>query len=78
MIPEFIVILGEIQKRMYQFLVHRGPEISRSGLQRLNGFGRIRVAAQVAKPSQKIKPGDRITKVTLESNPRVVDGGTFL
>jgi len=74
MITEFVVTSGETRKRLDQFLVRREPEISRSGLQRLIERGHIRVNAQVAKPSQKIKPGDRITMDTPEPGPLVVGG----
>lgn len=74
MITEFLVTTGEARKRLDQFLVHREPDVSRSGLQRLIESGRIRVNAQVAKPGQKIKPGDRITMDTPEPGPLLVDG----
>ncbi len=77
MITEFLVTRGETRKRLDQFLVHREPEISRSSLQRLIELGRIRVNAQVAKSSQKIKPGDRITMDRPEPGPLVVDGVTI-
>ena len=76
MITEIVVTPGENRKRLDQFLMHREPEISRSGLQRLIELGRIRVNAQRAKSSQKIKPGDRITMDTPEPGPLVVDGET--
>lgn len=74
MITEFLVTVGEGRKRLDQFLVNREPEVSRSGLQRLIQLGRIRVNAQVAKASQKIKPGDRITMDTPEPGPLMVNG----
>ena len=61
MITEFLVSSGEKKKRLDQFLVHREPDVSRSRLQRLIELGRVRVNEAVAKPGQKIKPGDRIT-----------------
>jgi len=61
MITEFLITNREKRKRLDTFLVHREPEISRSSLQRLIELGRIRVNAQIVKPSRKIKPGDRIT-----------------
>jgi 23S rRNA pseudouridine1911/1915/1917 synthase len=74
MITEFVVTAGETRKRLDQFLVHRERDISRSGLQRLIELGRIRVNAQVVKPSQKIKPGDRITMDTPQPGPLLVNG----
>lgn len=74
MITEFVVTAGETRKRLDQFLVHRERDISRSGLQRLIGLGRIRVNARVVKPGQKIKPGDRITMDTPQPGPLLVNG----
>lgn len=74
MITEFVVTAGETRKRLDQFLVHRERDMSRSGLQRLIGLGRIRVNAQVVKSSQKIKPGDRITMDTPQPGPLLVNG----
>ena len=61
MITEFVVTLGEQPKRLDVFLVNRERDLSRSALQRLIELGRIRINDAVVKPSQKIKPGDRIT-----------------
>ncbi|GJL61443.1 MAG: pseudouridine synthase [Nitrospirales bacterium] len=61
MITEFLITNREKRKRLDMFLVYRQPEISRSRLQRLIEEGRIRVNTHIVKPSQKIKPGDRIT-----------------
>lgn len=61
MITEFTITAGEQPKRLDVFLVHRERDMSRSALQRLIDLGRIRVNDQVVRPSQKIKPGDRIT-----------------
>ena len=61
MITEFLVTAGETRKRLDVFLCHREPDISRSGVQKLIELGRIRLNEQVVRPSQKIKPGDRIT-----------------
>lgn len=74
MITEFLVTAGEARKRLDQFLVHREPDVSRSGLQRLIETGRIRVNARLAKPGQKIKPGDRITMDTPDPGPLLVEG----
>jgi 23S rRNA pseudouridine1911/1915/1917 synthase len=61
MTTEFIVTAGEQPKRLDVFLVNREPDLSRSALQRLIQQGRIRLNNAVVKPSQKIKPGDKIT-----------------
>ncbi len=74
MITEFVVTAGETRKRLDRFLVHRERDVSRSGLQRLIQLGRIRVNAQVVKPSQKIKPGDCITMDTPQPGPMQVNG----
>lgn len=76
MITEFLVSSGEKAKRLDQFLVHREPDISRSRLQRLIELGRIRVNEAVAKPSQKIKPGDRITMDSPQPEELERDGET--
>ena len=72
MITEFLVMAGEKTKRLDAFLVSHERGISRSSLQRLIMAGRIRVNAQVTKPSQKIKPGDRITMDSPEPGPLMV------
>ncbi len=74
MITEFVVTAGETCKRLDRFLVHRERDVSRSGLQRLIQLGRIRVNAQVVKPSQKIKPGDCITMDTPQPGPLMRNG----
>jgi len=74
MIPEFIVAAGEKIKRLDSFLVSHERGVSRSNLQRLIVSGRIRVNTHVAKPSQKIKPGDRITIDTPEPGPVLANG----
>ena len=61
MITEFIVTAGEQPKRLDVFLVNRERDMSRSRLQRLIELGRIRINDQVVRPSQKIKPGDKIS-----------------
>ncbi len=74
MITEFVVTAGETPKRLDVFLVHREPDISRSGLQRLIELGRIRINDQVVKPSQKIKPGDRIRMDVPKPGPLELKG----
>jgi 23S rRNA pseudouridine1911/1915/1917 synthase len=74
MITEFVVTSGEQPKRLDVFLVNREREISRSALQRLIELGRIRINDQVVKPSQKIKPGDRITMDVPKPEPLELKG----
>ena len=74
MITEFVVTAGETPKRLDVFLVHREPDISRAGLQRLIGLGRIRINDQIVKPSQKIRPGDRITMDVPKPEPLELKG----
>lgn len=57
---EFIVTSGETPKRLDVFLANREPDLSRSALQRLIADGRITINGLAVKPSQKIKPGDKI------------------
>jgi 23S rRNA pseudouridine1911/1915/1917 synthase len=73
MITQFVVAEGERIKRLDAFLVSHERRVSRSSLQRLILAGRIRVNADVVKPSQKIKPGDRITIDKPEPGPLIVD-----
>ena len=73
MITEFVVNAGEKIKRLDAFLTSHERRVSRSRLQRLIVAGRIRVNANVAKPGQKIKPGDRITMETPEAGPLLVN-----
>jgi len=61
MITEFLITAGEQPKRLDVFLVNRERDMSRSALQRLIELGRIRINNAIVKPSQKIKPGDKIT-----------------
>jgi 23S rRNA pseudouridine1911/1915/1917 synthase len=73
MITEFHVMPGERAKRLDAFLVSHERGVSRSSLQRLILAGRIRVNAHIAKPSQKIKPGDRIAIDKPEPGPLMVN-----
>ena len=57
---EIIVTGGESSKRIDVFLANRDPTFSRSALQRLITEGRIQINGRPVRPSQKIKPGDRI------------------
>ena len=57
---ELFVTAGETPKRLDVFLANREPMLSRSALQRLILDGRITINGLPVKPSQKIKPGDRI------------------
>lgn len=74
MITEFVVTAGEQPKRLDVFLVNRERDISRSALQRLIKLGRIRINDQPAKPSQKIKPGDKITMDVPKAEPLALKG----
>ncbi len=57
---EFVVTSGESPKRLDVFLANREPDLSRSALQRLITEGHVTINGQAVKPSQKIKPGDKI------------------
>lgn len=74
MITEFVVTPGEQPKRLDVFLVNRERDMSRSRLQRLIELGRIRINDQVVRPSQKIKPGDRITMDVPKAEPLALQG----
>jgi 23S rRNA pseudouridine1911/1915/1917 synthase len=74
MITEFLVTPGEEPKRLDVFLVNRERDISRSALQRLIELGRIRINDHPVKPSQKIKPGDRITMDVPKPEPLELKG----
>ena len=73
MITEFHVMAGERVKRLDTFLVIHERGVSRSSLQRLIVAGRIRVNERIAKPSQKIQPGDRIAVDKPEPGPMLVN-----
>ncbi len=77
MTTEFIVTAGERPKRLDVFLVNREPDLSRSALQRLIQQGRIRLNDAVVKPSQKIKPGDKITMDVPKPEPLELKGETI-
>ncbi len=74
MITQFIVTPGEQPKRLDVFLVNRERDISRSALQRLIEMGRIRINDEVVKPSQKIRPGDKITMDVPKPEPLELKG----
>jgi len=74
MITEFVVTAGEQPKRLDVFLVNRERDMSRSRLQRLIELGRIRINDQVVRPSQKIKPGDKITMDVPKPQPLELQG----
>jgi 23S rRNA pseudouridine1911/1915/1917 synthase len=74
MITEFVVTSGEQPKRLDVFLVNRERDLSRSALQRLIELGRIRINDAVVKPSQKIKPGDKITMDVPKPEPLELKG----
>lgn len=73
MITEFVITKGETRKRLDVFLCHREPDISRSGIQRLIELGRIRLNANVVKPSHLIKPGDHVSMDTPQPEPLTLD-----
>ena len=58
---EVLVTAGETPKRLDVFLANREPTLSRAALQRLIQEGSVRINGQRVRPSQKIRPGDRIT-----------------
>ncbi len=74
MITEFTITAGEQPKRLDVFLVNRERDMSRSALQRLIELGRIRINDQAVKPSQKVKPGDRITMDVPKPEPLELRG----
>jgi len=74
MITEFLITPGEQPKRLDVFLVNRERDMSRSCLQRLIELGRIRINDEIVKPSQKIKPGDRITMDVPKPEPLELKG----
>jgi 23S rRNA pseudouridine1911/1915/1917 synthase len=57
---ELIVTAGETPKRLDVFLANREPDLSRSALQRLITEGHITLNGLPVRPSQKIRPGDKI------------------
>lgn len=74
MITQFMITPGEQPKRLDVFLVNREREVSRAAIQRLIELGRIRVNDEVVKPSQKIRPGDRITMDVPKPEPLELKG----
>ncbi len=74
MITEFLITAGEQPKRLDVFLVNRERDMSRSALQRLIERGRIRINNAIVKPSQKIKPGDKITMDVPKPEPLALKG----
>lgn len=74
MITQFIITPGEQPKRLDIFLVNRERDVSRSAIQRLIELGRIRVNDEAVKPSQKIRPGDRITMDVPKPEPLELKG----
>lgn len=74
MITEFVITSGEQPKRLDVFLVNRERDMSRSALQRLIELGRIRLNGAIVKPSQKIRPGDKITMDVPKPEPLALKG----
>lgn len=70
---ELQITAGENPKRLDLFLANREPTLSRSALQRFIVGGRVTVNGTVAKPSQKIKPGDRIVLEIPRPEPLALD-----
>lgn len=66
---DIVITAGEAPKRLDQFLAGRDPALSRSALQRLIEEGRVTVNDRPAKPSYKIRPGDRIVLVVPRPEP---------
>lgn len=66
---EILVTAGEMPKRLDVFLANRDSMLSRTALQRLMEEGLITLNGRPAKPSQKIKPGDRIILVVPRPEP---------
>ena len=57
---ELTITSGETPKRLDVFLANREPTLSRSALQRLIVGGSITINGLAVRPSQKIRPGDRL------------------
>ncbi|WP_447985420.1 RluA family pseudouridine synthase [Nitrospira sp. Nam74] len=57
---ELTITPGETPKRLDVFLANREPTLSRSALQRLIVGGSITINGLAVRPSQKIRPGDRL------------------
>ncbi len=57
---ELTITPGEMPKRLDVFLANREPTLSRSALQRLILDGSITINGLTVRPSQKIRPGDRL------------------
>ncbi len=77
MITEFVITHGETRKRLDVFLCHREPDISRTRIQQLIELGRIRLNTTVVKPSQIIKPGDRIIMDTPQAGSLTIGGEEY-
>jgi len=74
LITEFVITEGEKPKRLDVFLANRERDLSRSAVQRLIDNGRVQINGRVARPSQKIKPGDRITFDVPRAEPLEING----
>lgn len=57
---DFLVAAGERPKRLDHYLAGHLRDLSRTQLQRLITSGRVRVRGRMAKPSQRVRGGDRI------------------
>lgn len=74
LITEFIITEGEKPKRLDVFLANRERDLSRSAVQRLIEKGRVQLNGEPARPSQRIKPGDRITFDVPKAEPLALNG----
>ncbi|MBS0169273.1 MAG: RluA family pseudouridine synthase [Nitrospira sp.] len=70
----FVISAGERPKRLDLFLVHREPKLSRAALQRMIEAGWVRINSRVAKPSQRLKPGDVVCFDSPQPAPLLING----
>jgi 23S rRNA pseudouridine1911/1915/1917 synthase len=66
----FIVDASEANQRLDRIVAARFPDLSRTRVQELIDAGLILVDAQTAKPSQRLRTGERIT-VEIQSRPQI-------
>jgi 23S rRNA pseudouridine1911/1915/1917 synthase len=66
---ELVVTAGETPKRLDLYLSSREPTLSRAALQRCITSGQVKVNGTVAKPSYRIRPGDRIAMMIPRPEP---------
>ncbi len=70
----FVISAGERPKRLDLFLVYREPKLSRAALQRMIESGWVRINSRVAKPSQRVKPGDVVCFDSPQPAPLLLNG----